>query len=37
MRKAKVQPNEKTKKMLNYPARGEVLGENAHCQASFAF
>ena len=37
MRKAKVQPNEKTKKILNYPARGEAFEQNAHRQAGFAF
>ena len=28
MKKAKMQPDEKTKEILSYPARGEVLGKN---------
>ena len=37
MKKAKVRPNEKTKEILNYPARGKSFEQYAHRQAGFAF
>ena len=37
MKKAKVRPNERTKEILNYPARGECFEQTAHRQAGLAF
>ena len=37
MKKAKVRPNERTKEILNYPARGKVLGKMRTAKLASAF